>query len=279
VNTACPSSRQRVPNRRLNQTFDLEVVGFETNPPAKSGLTFAQAREAWLRRWQAERRLTHADRALVTQVYLHFNRLHFESTGELLAWQGWKTIATRAGLSEASIFRGLRKLERLSALEIIHRGRDPKTGWRLPNEYLAINSPPFAMKGGHLSNGKEATLQDESRLAEAIDSLSQEDSLKIERDSRGGPSAPKKENRKPREGSKPTEDSNPLPLNSSSEGFPPSNSSSAPKGPPPPGSARPPSPRPRHDRWNDRCRREEAEAEAALERYRAAALAANGGGS
>src|SRR5262249_62012874 len=70
-----------------------------------------------------------------------FNQKHFEKTGELLSWPKWETIAAQANLSENRILRGFRKFERLGALKIIHGGRDRQTGWRLPNEYVAINPP------------------------------------------------------------------------------------------------------------------------------------------
>ena len=44
----------------------------------------------------ADDRLTHADQALVTQIYAHFNWTHFEKSGELLAWPSWETIAAEA---------------------------------------------------------------------------------------------------------------------------------------------------------------------------------------
>jgi len=123
---------------------------------------FNQTREAWLRQWHAHNKLTHADRTLVTQVYLNFNRDHYEKRGELIAWPSWETIAAKGRLSIPSIDRGFRILEHLGALEIVRR-RDPKTGQNQGNTYIATyqddRRPPI-----------KATYQDESRLSD-IDSL------------------------------------------------------------------------------------------------------------
>jgi hypothetical protein len=140
-------------------------------PPAKpeDKLTFAQARDAWLARWQEHDQLTHADRALVTQVYRHFNRVHFEKTGELLAWPAWKTIAARARLSKASVFRGFRKLERLGALEIKHGRYNHQTKRRAGNIYRAIDQG-FILRPTKVSNRDRPRFQDETRLVDS-DSL------------------------------------------------------------------------------------------------------------
>jgi hypothetical protein len=231
-------SANRAPSTTIASSAEVIPFGKAHNGNGRAKPTFQQARDAWLQRWQAEGLLTHADRALVIQLHQHFNQLHFNNSGgELLAWPSWETIAARARLSEASIFRGFRKLERLGALEVIHGGRDPKTGWKLPNKYLTIPPPPFRMNGDHPSNRKEATFHGESRLVES-DSL-KEDSLKkedIDKERFGLPSGPqsgpkeKKESEASKEG-KPSED-----LSSS-------DSSSLPAlYPPPPSSARPPSP-------------------------------------
>ena len=147
-----------------------EILQFEPNQPATRpeqqarALKFAQASKAWLLQWQADDRLTHADQALVTQIYAHFNWTHFEKTGELLAWPSWETIAAEARLSEPSIRRGFQKLERLRALTIIHGGRDPKTGWRLHNKYRAIAAaPPVRVTGGHRSGFSKSTGQGDGR--------------------------------------------------------------------------------------------------------------------
>ena len=214
-------------------------------------LTFAQAREAWLDRWQADIRLTHADRALCIQIYRHFNRSHYEDTRELLAWPSWNTIARRAKLSEPSIRRGFRKLERLGALEIIHGGRDVRTGWNLANKYLA---PPVTLTGGHPSNRHKSTGQDDGRLVDS-DSLNKDDSLSLSKREETKIWNSREERKSQRHSKL-------------------SNSKPSLKNPTPPGSARPRSPR-REERWWQ----ERREAEETLARYRAAkALAENGDG-
>jgi hypothetical protein len=103
------------------------VIPFEASSAPKA-LTFVEARETWLRQCQKDQRLTHADRALATQIYRHLNREHSEKTGELLAWPGWETITAEGHVSETSIRRGLKKLESLGHLEIIRNGRDLAAG-------------------------------------------------------------------------------------------------------------------------------------------------------
>jgi helix-turn-helix protein len=101
-------------------------------------------KHSWLRHWLADNRLTPADKILCALIFLYFNQRRHERTTELQAWPSWKTITAETGLSERSIHRGLDKLERLGALEIIRR-RNPRTGQRLQNEYLA---PPAKLAGG-----------------------------------------------------------------------------------------------------------------------------------
>jgi len=190
-------------------TAGSSVISFQ--PPNVKPTTFAQAREAWLQRWQGESQLTHADQALVTQVFLHFNTSHFERTGQLLAWPTWETVGIRARLSEASVFRAFRKLKRLGALEIIHGGRDPRTGWKLPNKYLAILSPPFTVKGGHLSGRQQATFQDESRLFESVDSSNQGTHRRRKKERKNQIGLSRKESQKPKEDLPPSDSPIPSP--------------------------------------------------------------------
>jgi hypothetical protein len=165
----------------LTRNSSAQAIQFEpTNRPEhKSG--FAQVREAWLQRWQEHDQLRHADRALVTQIFRHFNQCHYQETTELLAWPSWETIAARARLSRSSIFRGLQKLERLGALKIIHGGRDPKTGWKLPNAYHAIvlntGSPGGTVKPGQVSNRHKTRCQGETRLSDIDSSILKKEGL------------------------------------------------------------------------------------------------------
>jgi DNA-binding Lrp family transcriptional regulator len=108
--------------------------------PANQPKGFAQASKGWLQRWHADHRLSHSDRTFCTQLYLYFNELHFEKTGELLAWPSWNTLMARTGLSETSVFRRLRNLERLGALEIEHGRYNHETKRRAGNLYRARES-------------------------------------------------------------------------------------------------------------------------------------------
>jgi hypothetical protein len=159
----------------------MTLTAFEPakQPERKAG--FAQAREAWLQRWQEHDQLRHADRALVTQIFRHFNQRHYQETTELLAWPSWETIAARARLSRSSIFRGLQKLERLGALKIIHGRRDPRTGWKLPNAYHAIvlntGSPGVTVKPSQVSNKHKTRCQGETRLFDIDSSILKREGL------------------------------------------------------------------------------------------------------
>src|SRR5262245_53756431 len=120
----------------MNATLPSSAVIAFPSPAPQPGVKFAEASKAWLNRWHEDARLTHADRTLVTRIYIGFNQRHFERTGgELIAWPGWETIEAGGRLSQSSIDRGLKKLERLGALVIIKRGHNPKTGWRLSSTY------------------------------------------------------------------------------------------------------------------------------------------------
>lgn|SRR5262249_2672352 len=166
--------------------------GHDRREPEPKG--FEQAREAWLT-WRADTRISHADRALIQEVYLGFNRQHYERTGELIAWPGWKRIAARSKLSKMSIFRGFRRFERFGILEIRRGGRDPQTGWKIPNSYLAIMPPGNTAIPGHQVSGRyKSRYQGDTRLSE-------DDSLKIKKEENSkfgnprGPKAPEKESK------------------------------------------------------------------------------------
>jgi hypothetical protein len=246
----------------LTASSSAAILPFKPSPPEpkpNGKPTFQQARDAWLQRCHGNGQLTHADRNVVTQIFRYFNRQHYEqSDGELLAFPKWETMGDAGRLSKPSIWRALRKLERLGALEIKHGQYNHQTKKRARNVYR-VPDQGFILKPTKVSNRNKPRFQDETRLLDLdsliLDSLTKSHSL--------------------REASlsKPSSDSVPPSDSSSAPKGPPA---SAPKGPPPPVSARPPAPTPRSDeaRW----RREEAEAKAKLEGYRAAALAANGGG-
>ena len=233
------------------------------NNPQDSPESFVQAAEAWLDRWHEDPRLSQSDKNLCTRVYRHFNRTRFERTGELLAWPGWATLMAKTGLCKASVFRRLRKLEKLGALKIQHGGRDAKTGWKLPNRYQAIPlEPGCRMKPGQVSFSTKTRLQDETRLVEE----------RLVEKEYSEPSAPPSAVSEKEKGL-------PAPSKQASQSDTPTNSKPSPNNPLPPISARPPSPL---LEWNPprvvelpSWQREQIEAEATLERYR---RTANGGG-
>jgi hypothetical protein len=167
------------------------IIQFEAPPPANQPTarpTFVQASEAWLDRWHEDCRLTQSDKNLCTRVCRYFNRAHFERTGELLAWPGWATLMAKTGLCKSSVFRGLRKLEQLGALKILHGGHDAKTGWKLPNQYRATPlSPGVILQPGQVANCDQTRLQEETRLAEV--GLVEKERIKSFGNSRG-PAAP-----------------------------------------------------------------------------------------
>jgi hypothetical protein len=127
----------------LTASSSAIVIPFQpSTPPLQNGEktpTFVQVAKAWLERWQADERLTLADRALATQIFLKFNQERYQRTGELLAWPSWEYLIAKTTTHKATIARGFRNLERVGALEIIHGGRDPQTGWKLSNQYRAIH--------------------------------------------------------------------------------------------------------------------------------------------
>jgi hypothetical protein len=107
----------------------------------RAGLKFIQASKTWLQQWHEDSRLNHSERTLCTLIFLHFNAQRFERTGELVAWPGWKTLMAGGRLSKASVYRGLKKLERLGALQIEHGRYNPQTKKRANNYYKARFHP------------------------------------------------------------------------------------------------------------------------------------------
>jgi hypothetical protein len=204
-------------------------------------MTFAQASKAWLDEWSAERRL---NSRLCVQIYLHFSREHFERTGELLAWPKWNRLVARTGLSRRTIAEGLRKFEQAGALEIEHGRYNHEKKKRDVNLYRGKTKVQSAAP----SKQKQGAVFDQNQGAVGPTRLCESDSVNLSKNLN-------LESEEGRKGSLPSEATKPfLPIN-----------------PLPPNSARPPSP---EFRW----RQERVEAQATLERYRAAALAVNGGG-
>ena len=144
------------------------VIAFEANRPEPEPKGFAQTRSAWLQ-WRANKELTPFGRALISELSEHINYEHFQNAGELIAWPSWELMAAN-GLSERSIARGLLKLERLGALEIIHGERDSKTGWKGHNTYRLILPPPAKLAPGHLPGWHKTTCQGGIRLDD-LDSM------------------------------------------------------------------------------------------------------------
>lgn len=175
-------------------TFPPNVVPrAPTNRAEAARKGFEQAREAWLT-WRADSRISHADRVLMQQVYLGFNRQHYERTGKLVAWPGWEKIAAEAHLSKTSIFRGFRRFELFGILEIRRGGRDPKTGRKLPNSYRAIMPPGFAAKPDQVSPCSKTRFRRETRLTE--ERLTEEEEEKnFKNGNSRGPTAPEKESK------------------------------------------------------------------------------------
>ena len=112
----------------------MTVVSF---PELKGG--FAAASKAWLNVW-TDGRVTHGEARLAMRLFLYIDGKHFQATGQLLSYPGWDLLLEKTTLHRTSIARGLKKLESLGAIKIIHGGFDPKTGRRRPNQYLLI--PP-----------------------------------------------------------------------------------------------------------------------------------------
>jgi hypothetical protein len=163
-----------------------------SSPKKSSG--FEQARDAWRDHWQRRGSgLTPAQRVLIGRIHADFNRKHFDETGELMAWRGWEAITAIAGLSKTSIFRGFRKFERCGALEINHGGRNPKTGWKLGNNYKAIMPPGFNLKPGQVSNRDQSRFQGETRLSDRLSELKDSKEEIIIFGNSRGPTAPEKE--------------------------------------------------------------------------------------
>lgn len=153
---------------------------------------FAQTRERWLSRWFGDPRLKHSHRALLTQIFLHFNTDHFKETGHLLAWPSWqKLMAATGGLSETSVFRGLGVLERLGAIEVEHGRYDHKTKKRAGNRYLVTKSN---LAPAQPCNGDQPCASVQNQPCAGARRLDESDSVNLKKEKNGnssrGPSAP-----------------------------------------------------------------------------------------
>src|SRR5262249_26576227 len=82
-------------------------------PPAADRPPFAVATKTWLKTTTADRLLTADEARLCTALYQHFNREHYEKTGELIARPSWQTLMAWSTLSKTAVHNGIDKLERL----------------------------------------------------------------------------------------------------------------------------------------------------------------------
>jgi hypothetical protein len=150
-------------------------------PPLKSNgrLTFAQARDAWLKLVLGNRRLTACEARLCGVLSLHFSFSQYDSNGELIAWPAWKTLMAESTLCRMTVFRSLENLERLDVLSV-ERGRyDRAAKRRAGNRYRALLPRyPVRYLGPQFSEAKLATKvpnQGNSRSTRLVES----DSTKV----------------------------------------------------------------------------------------------------
>jgi len=154
----------------MNATFVTAVVSL---PPAPDRPPFAVAAGAWLKTATADRRLTAGEARLCAALYPHFNREHYEKTGELIAWPSWETLMARSTLSKSAVHRTIGKLERLRLLEVEHGRYDRATKRRAGNLYhvpprysvvdLASDQGPRARSTTKVHHGVQDSL---SRLSD-----------------------------------------------------------------------------------------------------------------
>ena len=215
-----------------------EVVTF----PSADKTAFAAASKTWLKTVLANPQLTHANKILGAALYLHFNKTHFERTGELIAWPAWKTLMTETTLGKTAIYDGIKQFERFRLLEVEHGRYDRSTQRRAGNLY---HVPRFATTNLAPDQGSRPRFGSKVRHGEqdSVSRLGESDSVRKKERIKVGNS--RKEGKESKQASKPSENS------------PPSNSKSSEPAmtPHPPSSARPPSPA-RGDRWGDSWRRE-----------------------
>jgi hypothetical protein len=153
----------------LTASSSATVVPFQpTTPPSRKANvgrpTFQQAREAWLDRWYRDSRVSRGDKAFLIRFFLHFNRKHYDATGELLAWPSWGLLEAETGLAESTVFRRLRSLERLGALDVEHGRYNITTKKRAHNKYRAIGAYQPCI-GARLLRLDQPCIRDQTNLA------------------------------------------------------------------------------------------------------------------
>ena len=79
--------------------------------------------------------LTNAEFRFATEFCVYFSKQHFEVTGELIAWPSWTTLISKTGLGKMTVYRTIKKLERMGAIEVERHRYNHATKKRAHNIY------------------------------------------------------------------------------------------------------------------------------------------------
>src|SRR5215468_9395309 len=116
----------------ITSSSSTNVIAFPAS--GKHTGSYAQAREAWLRRELAEAP-SHAYRTFCTALFLNFNFQIYKATGELVAWPSWETLKTKFGITESTANEIAKSMERRGSIRV-ERGRQGAR--RAVNKYYAL---------------------------------------------------------------------------------------------------------------------------------------------
>jgi len=126
----------------MSPSTDNVIAFNRPEPEPEPG--FAHTGKAWLSRFQSDPRLSLSDKAIATQIFLHFNFEHFDKTGDLLAWPSWQSLMDATGLKRSCVHKSLRRLAELGAFEIGRGPYDRENKKRSNNRYIVRTSKVHA---------------------------------------------------------------------------------------------------------------------------------------
>jgi len=110
---------------------------------------------------------THGDKVVLVAISRGFNGKHYDATGELFGWRGWKYLKAVTGgkLSEATIAKSLKRWEALGFLHVEHGRR--RGVRRDGNKYFArmphqdAHTGPWPWPQGANLTGRDLALEEQ----------------------------------------------------------------------------------------------------------------------
>jgi Helix-turn-helix domain len=128
-----------------------EIIALPT--AAERAKAFYKAARDWHTQVRRARSVSQRAKIVASVLTDHFNRIHFDSCGELMAFPSISTIDKESGMSRHTVFTALKDLEGLGYIKI-KKGRGGR-GYAAGNRYIATFPPAVASEDS--SKAREGT--------------------------------------------------------------------------------------------------------------------------